>query len=122
MKKILTILLFISAFAASAQTRPVITRAIMDSIRKEARKAAREEIAAQKGLEVVIGEVLTGTVDGVNKVFTLAARHVANTEEIYVKGLRLTRVTDYTLTTTSTPTRITFKIAPTAQPIGDYIK
>ena len=43
-------------------------------------------------------EVPTGTIDGTNTTFTLAATPVDGTEEVYVDGVQMLRGTDYTIT------------------------
>lgn len=61
----------------------------------------------------------SGTLDGVNKIFTTSAPFSDSTLEIYVNGVRQSVNVDYTITGAS---QITFDIAPTSTSIliADY--
>lgn len=52
-------------------------------------------------------EIPSGALDGVNTVFTTATPYVALSLHVYLNGLRLTKVTDYTETTASSFTFVT---------------
>lgn len=56
----------------------------------------------------VVGETPTGTIDGVNKEFTIAHTPIANTFKLYFNGLRQKETSDFTLSGTT----ITFVEAP----------
>ncbi len=56
----------------------------------------------------VVGEAPTGTIDGVNKEFTIANTPIANTFKLYFNGLRQKETSDFTLSGTT----ITFVEAP----------
>lgn len=56
----------------------------------------------------VFNEVPTGTVNGVNTDFVLAATPITNSLNVYLNGARLQITTDYTLATAT----ITFLTAP----------
>lgn len=62
------------------------------------------------GLRFVDEEVLTGTVDGVNNIFTIANEPIVGTLKVYANGVRQTLGGDYTLSGQT----ITFIIPPPA--------
>jgi len=47
--------------------------------------------------DVIVGEVPTGDIDGVNDDFTLANTPVAGTLQVYVEGVRMKLTDDYTV-------------------------
>ena len=49
-------------------------------------------------IQQVIGEVPSGTIDGINKVFYISNSPISNTEEIILNGLEQVIGGDYTLT------------------------
>lgn len=57
----------------------------------------------------VFGELLAGTIDGSNMVFTTAQAYQANTTAVYLNGIREPRGVGYT---ESGPSQITFTSAP----------
>lgn len=68
----------------------------------------------------IVGEVLSGTVNGTNTVFTLANTTVANKEMIFINGVKQKRGVDYTITNSNT---VTFTSPPTTDASGtDYIE
>ena len=65
----------------------------------------------------VYNEILTGTVNGINKEFTLADTPATDTLRLYLEGQRLTPTEDYSLTGDT----VTLINAPTLNaPIADY--
>jgi len=72
--------------------------------------------------DYVMGEVPSGTINGTNTVFTLAAAPVANSEAVYLNGVRQRRGAglDYTISGNT----ITFVVAPQAGDsiLVDYLK
>jgi len=65
----------------------------------------------------VFNEVMGGTVNGINKDFTLANIPKAGTQRIYLEGQRLTPTIDYTISGLT----VTLNSAPTGNPpIADY--
>ncbi len=72
--------------------------------------------------DYVMGEVPSGTINGTNTVFTLAAAPVANSEAVYLNGVRQRRGSglDYTISGNT----ITFVVAPQAGDsiLVDYLK
>lgn len=57
----------------------------------------------------VIGEVPAGAINGINATFTTALPFRANTERLYLNGVRQKRVDDYTV---SPPTTVVFVLPP----------
>lgn len=70
-----------------------------------------------KQASYVANETLTGTIDGANKIFTLANTPVAGTLEVFINGLLLKPTTDYTLSGTT----VTLTAAVSAPVTGDWI-
>lgn len=70
--------------------------------------------------DFVYGEILSGTVNGVNTVFNFAFTPVSGKIAIYL-DVRLRVTTHYTMTG---PSEVTFVVAPIVGevPIADYIK
>lgn len=68
----------------------------------------------------VVGEVPTGTKDGVNTVFTLASTSIEGTEKVFVNGVRYMYLSDYTIV----GNQITFVRAPQIEEniLVDYVK
>lgn len=74
-------------------------------------------LVSVSGSAAVSNEVMGGTVNGTNKVFTLAATPSVGSEHIYLEGQRLTPTVDYTISGVT----VTLINAPTLNaPIADY--
>lgn len=60
------------------------------------------------GQNLIVGEIPSGSINGINTIFTLASSPTANSVAIYVNGLRMANTVDYTISGST----ITFLIAP----------
>lgn len=68
---------------------------------------------------IIVNETPTGTVNGVTTVFTtLQGKYVANTLQVFLNGLQMTKTTDFTETSPGAGT-FTMVVAPTT---GDVIR
>ena len=71
--------------------------------------------------QLVMGEVPSGTINGTNKIFTVANDVFGNAIDVFLNGLCQKRTDDYTFTS---PITITFDTAPpeNSNILTDYIK
>jgi len=71
--------------------------------------------------KLVMGEVPTGAINGINKTFTVANAVFGNAIDVFLNGLLQKRTDDYTFTS---PATITFTDAPVTDSnlLVDYIK
>ena len=71
--------------------------------------------------QLVMGEVPSGTINGTNKIFTVANDVFGNAIDVFLNGLLQKRTDDYTFTS---PKTITFDSAPPtgSNLLTDYIK
>ncbi len=68
--------------------------------------------------EVIVDETATGTINGLNKVFTTSSDYIAGSLTVFLNGLQQSRLGDYSETTTNS---FTFVNSPTGGASPDVV-